>query len=168
MGTHAKAEADVRLILDHFRRIVRVLRESSRAAEQRFGLTGAQLFVLQALAQQPSQSLTDLATQTRTHQSTVSVVVSRLVERGLVARTAAADDARRLELTLTRAGRDLVRRSPHAAQERLFASIEGLPARERAPAKLLGALVEAMELSGEEPGMFFDEDTPRTRRRAGS
>src|SRR4051794_8130303 len=70
---------DVRAIMDAIRRIVRVLRVSSRAAEKQVGLSGAQLFVLHKLADTPALSLNELADRTRTHQSSVSVVVQRLV-----------------------------------------------------------------------------------------
>jgi tetratricopeptide (TPR) repeat protein len=63
------------------REIVQALRESSRRAEQRLGISGAQLFVLEKLADAPSQSLNDLAARTFTHQSSVSTVVARLVEQ---------------------------------------------------------------------------------------
>src|SRR3954469_8533224 len=99
MGAHTIPRGgETRAILDAVRRIVRTLHESSRAAEKSLGLTGAQLFVLQKLADAPGLSLNALAAQTHTHQSSVSTVVSRLVERGLVLRPAAADDGRRLEL----------------------------------------------------------------------
>src|SRR6188768_2776524 len=95
MGAHMTSRADdTRAILDAVRRIVRTLHESSRAAEKSLGLTGAQLFVLQKLAEVPGLSLNALAAQTHTHQSSVSTVVSRLVERGLVLRAPAVDDAR--------------------------------------------------------------------------
>src|SRR5262245_64858968 len=73
-----------REVLDSLRRIVQTLRESSRRAEQRLGISGAQLFVLEQLASGPSHSLNDLAARTFTHQSSVSTVVARLVEEGLV------------------------------------------------------------------------------------
>ena len=73
-------------VLDAMRRIVQALRESSRWAERHVGLSGAQLFVLQTLAETPGLSVNELAERTHTHQSSVSVVVSRLaarlVERG--------------------------------------------------------------------------------------
>src|SRR5258708_7219015 len=62
-----------------------------------------------------------------THQSSVSVVVGRLVERGLVARRPSKSDRRRLELSLTQKGRRLIARAPDAAQERLLGAIEELP-----------------------------------------
>ena len=67
-----------------------MLRVASRAAERDVGLGAAQLFVLHKLEEAPRLSLNELAERTRTHQSSVSVVVRRLVNRGLVARTAPA------------------------------------------------------------------------------
>ena len=81
-----------RAVLDSIRRIVRALRESSRKTERSVGLGAAQLFVLQRLAGAPPLSINELADRTLTHQSSVSVVVSRLVRAGLVARTRAAAD----------------------------------------------------------------------------
>lgn len=167
MGAHTiKGAADTRVVLDAVRQIVRVLHESSRAAEMRVGVTGAQLFVLQTLAESPASSLNDLAGRTHTHQSSVSTVVSRLVKRGLVTRVPAAADRRRLELRLSPEGRRLVAKAPDAAQARLIAAIEQLPAaRRRALAQSLGALTTAMNLADRQPVMFFDE-AARTARKA--
>jgi DNA-binding MarR family transcriptional regulator len=149
--------------LDDLRRIVRVLRESSRAAERSVGLSGAQLFVLQCLADGRAGSLNALAARTHTHQSTVSVVVRRLVERGLVRRRNADDDARRVELSLTARGRTLLGRAPDAAQERLIAGLERLSPADRAQlARALRRLVGAMGLDADEPAMFFEEKRGRS------
>src|SRR5258706_11797595 len=87
MGSDTLVErAEVRAVMDGVRRLVQVLRESSRAARRRVGLSAAQLFVLHRLADAPALSLNELAARTFTHQSTVSVVVSRLVEQGLGSR----------------------------------------------------------------------------------
>lgn len=169
MGPHIIRRAhDTRAVLDSVRRIVRTLHESSRAAEKQVGLTGAQLFVLQKLAESPGVSLNDLAATTHTHQSSVSTVVSRLVDRGLVLRSPAPDDARRLELRLSADGRRLAARAPDAAQARLIHAIERLPAaRRRSLARSLLALTNSMDLAGGEPVMFFD-DTARGSRRRGT
>src|SRR5579885_2556290 len=74
------------LVVDALRRLVRELRDSARLAQGRTAITGAQLFVLRALAAEPGLSINELAERTMTHQSSVSVVVSRLVARGLVTR----------------------------------------------------------------------------------
>jgi DNA-binding MarR family transcriptional regulator len=147
-------------ILDDLRRIVRVLRESSRAAERQLGVTGAQLFVMRALASSPALSLNALAERTRTHQSTASVVVTRLVKRGLVKRSASADDARRVELELTKRGRKLLERAPLAAQDRLIDGVEKLKREDQQTLALsMRRLVHAMDLGDEEPLMFFDDES---------
>jgi DNA-binding MarR family transcriptional regulator len=146
-------------ILDDLRRIVRTLRESSRAAEGALGVSGAQLFVLQTLASSPALSLNALAERTRTHQSSVSAVVKRLVESELVARRASSEDARRLELELTARGRALLKRAPFAAQDRLIRGVDEMPAAERRLlARGLRALLDAMHLDESPPAMFFEED----------
>ncbi|HVD94029.1 MAG TPA: MarR family transcriptional regulator [Vicinamibacterales bacterium] len=167
MGAHTiRRTADTRAVLDAVRRIVRTLHESSRAAEKAVGVTGAQLFVLQKLAESPSASLNDLAARTHTHQSSVSTVVSRLVDRGLVIRAASATDGRRLELRLSAEGRRLLARAPDAAQARLVRAIEQLPAAHRhGLSRSLVELTNAMEVGGREPVMFFDETVHGTTRR---
>jgi DNA-binding transcriptional ArsR family regulator len=92
MGTHVSRGADVQAVLDGVRRIVQALRASSRWAERHVGLSGAQLFVLQKLAETPAISVNELAERTHTHQSSVSAVISRLAELGLVTRKRSAAD----------------------------------------------------------------------------
>lgn len=166
MGTHITAgSTETRLVLDSVRRIVQALHESSRWAEKHLGLTGAQLFVLQKLAESPCLSLNELATRTHTHQSSVSAVVARLAERGLVVRGPAENDGRRVELRLSADGRRMIRRAPNLPQQRLIQGIERLAAsRRRALAASLDALTSAMAVGDENAVMFFDEDKRRRRR----
>jgi DNA-binding MarR family transcriptional regulator len=168
MGPHTSDRSpDTRVVLDAVRRIVQALHESSRWAEKHLGLTGAQLFVLQKLADSPCWSLNELATRTHTHQSSVSAVVARLVERGLVVRGSGERDARRVELRLSPEGRKLIRRAPNLPQQRLIQGIERLAAsRRRALAASLNALTSAMAVNDQHAVMFFDEARWRRRRMA--
>src|SRR5438874_207975 len=104
--------SEVRAALDAFRRIVRALRVGARDVERRAGLSSAQLFALQQIAEHPGASINDVAALTFTHQSSVSVVIQRLVAGRLVAKVAASHDRRRQHLELTAAGRRGLRRSP--------------------------------------------------------
>jgi DNA-binding MarR family transcriptional regulator len=152
-------------VMDSLRAVVRALRISTRAVEKEIGISGAQLFVLQRLEDAPARSVNELADRTSTHQSSVSTVVSRLVERGLVLRAASPEDGRRLELRVSAEGRRLVSRAPDAAQARLIQAIEQLPAgRRQALARLLGELTEAMDLGDRTPVMFFDTSDRKGRR----
>jgi DNA-binding MarR family transcriptional regulator len=160
------SQLEVQSAVNDLRRIVRVLRESSRAVEEHVGVSGAQLFVLQALADSSAVSLNELAERTLTHQSTVSVVVKKLVERGLVSRVPSEVDGRRVEITLTREGRALLKRAPGVPQRRLIEGIERLtPAERRQIAVLLHRLAETMRVSEEEPAMFFEEPDEGERKK---
>jgi DNA-binding MarR family transcriptional regulator len=98
---------DIGAVLRALSGLVRALHASHRSAEQRWNVSAAQLLVLDKLADAPAHSVNDLAERTLTHQSTVSVVVKRLVRRGLVRRQRSLADGRRTELALTTAGRSL-------------------------------------------------------------
>jgi DNA-binding MarR family transcriptional regulator len=166
--TRARAASDVRAALDAFRRIVQSLRVDQRAGSRPTSLSSAQLFALQQIAEHPQASINDLAALTFTHQSSVSVVIQRLVRRRLVAKVAARDDRRRQCLALTAGGRRVLQRAPVATQERLINAISVLPAAERrqlARSLRAVALAVAPEGAAPHPPMFFEEDrAPRGRR----
>lgn len=167
-----KEDNTVRRVLDSIRQIVRVLRLASREAEKRVGLSGAQLFVLQKLAEGGVLSVNDLAERTHTHQSSVSVVVQRLVERGLVDRTRSQKDARQAEVTVTAAGRASLKAAPTAAQDQIVEALEKFSGRDlKQLAESLDRLVEELGIGDEDAPMMFEEDTPKAaagKRRARS
>jgi len=103
-------------VMDGVRAVVRALRLNTRAIEKQLGISLAQLWVLQILAEKPAESLNELALATATHQSSVSVVVRRLVERELVTRVTANADKRRVRIELTDAGRSLLKDAPPTVQ----------------------------------------------------
>jgi len=129
--TRSSTSADVRAALDALRRIVQALRLDGRGEAPGSRPSSAQLFALRQLAEHPGASINELAALTFTHQSSVSVVVQRLVARGLVARLSVGGDRRRHRFAPSAAGRRLLRNAPPAAQDRLIAAISALPARER-------------------------------------
>ncbi|HVV87583.1 MAG TPA: MarR family transcriptional regulator, partial [Kofleriaceae bacterium] len=137
---------------------MRVIREGSRGGERVGGISGAQVFVMHCLLGSGPLTISELAGRTMTHQSSVSVVVQRLVDRGLVTRGIADGDRRRREVALTAAGRRLLRRTPDAAQTRLLGAIARMPRRAREQlAESLVALVHAMGADREPAEMFFED-----------
>ncbi len=148
---------DVEPVFNALRQIVHTLHGASREIERTLGITGAQLFVLAQLRATPSLSINALAERTMTHQSTVSVVVNRLVRRALVKKVRAAADARRVELTLTPAGAVLLGKAPEAMQVRLARAIVSLePATRDALGQGLGDLVRALGVADAPVAMFFE------------
>ncbi len=89
-----------------------------------FGLTEQQWRVLRALASADEPlEVTRVAARTELLPPSVSRIVARLVDDGVIARTTVEHDQRRATVQLTRKGHGLVRRiAPHS--EHIYAEIE--------------------------------------------
>jgi DNA-binding MarR family transcriptional regulator len=128
-------------IVDAVRSLNHNIRVSARAVEKQLGISSAQLQILQELAERPAQSINALAENTFTHQSSVSMVVRRLLDSGLVKREHPTGDARRVSVSLTPLGRSLVRRAPVTAHSRLLAGLRSIP---RAELRSIAACFETV------------------------
>jgi DNA-binding MarR family transcriptional regulator len=124
--------ATARALLDALQAVARELRLTERRGHAPLGLPPAQLRALRELAAQPAASLAELAERTHTDPSSASVVVQRLVERGLVVRADSERDRRRTELRATAAGRTLVARAPADAVARVADALSPLGDRQAA------------------------------------
>ena len=149
------------------RSVVRALRLNTRSIEGKLGISLAQLFVLQQLVDKPAESLNELAERTATHQSSVSVVVRRLVDRGLVTRVASEADRRRVHIALTPAGAAMVRGAPPTVQSDLMHGMSRMTPDQRATlAELLEVWLLASSIDLATPPMMF-EDEPSARVASG-
>ena len=153
-------------ILNDVRRLVRFVQGAAAQTTCRLGITPSQLFVLQALADTPSLSLNDLAARVYADQSTVSVVVSRLVASGLVSRRRSSTDRRCLRLAVSAKGIRLLRRGLgiDAPQVNMVAGIRRLLSRERDDfARALARFLDVMGLHAAPAPMLLEEDRPKAR-----
>lgn len=155
-----KIESDSQIVLDSIRRIVRTLRLSSKSTEKSLGLSTAQIFVLQKLAASKDPlSINELATATLTHQSSVSVVVSKLVHRNLIERMVSEIDSRSVKLKISAQGEYLLSKSPPSFQERLMSGLEQLTVSERSGLVTgLQAMILKSGMAEETPSMMLEED----------
>ena len=128
-GAHAP---EARALLDALQAVARELRLTERRGRAPMGLPPAQLRALRELAARPAASLAELAERTYTDPSSASVVVQRLVERGLVVRVDSERDRRRTELRATPSGRALVTRAPADALQRVAGALSPLGERQAA------------------------------------
>ncbi len=145
--------------LNAVRSIVRALRINTRAIELKMGISLAQLFVLQHLAERPADSLNELADRTATHQSSVSVVVRRLVERGYVSRTSSTVDKRRIEIAVTPAGRERLSGAPRTIQSQLIGALAGMSSSEQATlADLMERWLRAAHIDFTSPPMLGEDE----------
>jgi DNA-binding MarR family transcriptional regulator len=115
--------------------------------------------VLQEVAENSTPlSINALAERTLTHQSSVSVVVAKLVRLELIERLSSKTDARAVELRLSQKGEALLRRIPPLIQDRLRDGIARLAPDERQGLVLgLQLLIEKAGLQEGEPSLFFED-----------
>jgi DNA-binding MarR family transcriptional regulator len=153
-------------VLIALRRIVRFLRLADREVEAACDVSAAQLFVLHTLVDDPAASVSELAHRTLTDQSSVSTVVARLVERGLVKRTPSRTDRRRTQLRITPAGVRMVQRAPRVPQAVMIAAIRDMPVAKRAElTRALEGLASVIGANEVAPRMLFEDEPPRARGR---
>lgn len=143
--------------LNGVRRLVAGLQSSARAIEARTGITNAQLFLLQIVAQRDALSMGELAEAAGAQQSTTSLIVGRLTRAGLLSRHQTPEDRRRISLSLTPRGRRLLLDAPTPPTARLIEALRTLsPATLRHLVTSLQALDEAMGMREVEAGMLFE------------
>jgi len=150
-------------ILDGIRAVVRSLRVNTRAIEGQLGVSLAQLWVLQILNERAPQSLNELAEATMTHQSSVSVVVGRLVDAALATRTVDPADRRQRRVAITDAGRALLVKAPPTFQVNLITGLRRLSPEHRVQLAALmhqWLVASGLDLSSAQPMMGEDEGTP--------
>jgi DNA-binding MarR family transcriptional regulator len=111
---------EVDAIVQGLRRVVKALEAYSRDVESTYGVTGPQLWALKTLERVGPLPVSKLGEELAVHQTSASILVSRLERRGLLKRVRSDKDRRIVLLSLTRAGRAIAARAPEAAQGRLM------------------------------------------------
>lgn len=109
---NSNAQEDV---LTALRRIIRATDLHSKHLEKTAGLTAPQLLLLQLLCQGEIRA-GELAQRMSLSQATVTAIMDRLEKRGLVTRQRQSSDKRRVYVTLTESGKDLLSRAPRPLQ----------------------------------------------------
>jgi DNA-binding MarR family transcriptional regulator len=169
--THAITATDRKAVVasvDSLRRVLRALRIAARDTLATAGVSAAQLFVLSALVDGDEASLSELAERTMTDRTSVSAVVDRLVQGGLVTKGTSDEDRRRASIRITPKGRTVLRGAPRPPTALLVEAIERVePAELRSLERGLRALTRAMGVDGEPAEMLFEdgsgEEAPRRR-----
>ena len=122
-------ELCARQILEVVPRAMRLLREEMRR-EAGAGVSVPQFRVLVFLGRTPDASLSAVAHHVGSADATASVMVSRLVERGLVTRTSDPSERRRVMLRLTQRGTTLLERARAHARLRMAERLDALSGEE--------------------------------------
>lgn len=96
------------------------------------GLTQRQTALLLELARRPGANVQDLADATGSDRNTLGEVAARLVQRRLIHRRRAKDDARAYDLRITPAGLKLLESMSDGIDEVQRRILEPLPKKDRA------------------------------------
>ena len=104
-------------VIAALRRVIRAVDLHSRTLAVSHGLTGPQALVLKAL-QAGRLTAGVLATSVSLSQGTVTDIIKRLEQRGLIERIRDTQDRRRVLVEATGAGLEVLRKSPPLLQER--------------------------------------------------
>jgi DNA-binding MarR family transcriptional regulator len=141
-------------VLRSIRRIVRRISEHSRSLSRDSGLTVPQLMCLKAIGEleESESEITVAMVSDAVHLSpaTISRIVDRLTNGGLVLRERRAQDRRKVCLSLTPAGIERFQTLPAPLQERFVERLSALDENERLALlqalKRISALMDAEDL----------------------
>jgi DNA-binding MarR family transcriptional regulator len=107
-----------RAVVQALRRIIRAVDIHSRRLGDEHGLTAPQLAAMQEIHRVGRTSAGEVARRIHLSPGTVTGILARLEQRGLVCREPSTDDRRRVELRLTSGGVALLDRAPSLLQDR--------------------------------------------------
>lgn len=158
METKNKAK-DIEEVMQNLRRMVKALQIYAASVEREFGITGPQLWALWELGRAGGPlALKDLAERMYLGGSTVVGVLDRLEAKGLTERLPDLKDRRKVSISLTAAGAELLAKAPHPAHGQLLHALQDMP-----PTLVVelreatDILVRAMEAENLEARFFFSE-----------
>jgi len=103
-------------VLISLRRIVRATGRYSRRLSKEAGLTAPQLLVMQAILSEEEMTMGEIAKSVSLSQATITSILDRLENRGLVERYRGKEDKRRVYAHVTEAGKALLQKAPTPLQ----------------------------------------------------
>ncbi|MBI2275795.1 MAG: winged helix-turn-helix transcriptional regulator [Dechloromonas sp.] len=114
-------------VLQQFRLIYGSMRQYFRLVEERCGMPGSQMWVLQEVRRRPEIGIGELALCMGIHQSTCSLLVDKLVTQGFLVKQRRSADQRRVGLSLTTDGLQALAALPGPAEGILPEALAELP-----------------------------------------
>jgi DNA-binding MarR family transcriptional regulator len=137
-------------VIAALRRIIRAVDLHSRHLVDEVGLTGPQLVALKEAARLGPTPISALARSVHVSHPTMTGIIDRLEKRGLVLRCRDEKDRRKISVTVTHLGQELLARAPSPLQDRFRAELTKLEEWERnlmlANLQRIAALMDADRL----------------------
>lgn len=141
-----KNAEDWQEILIHLRQIMRATDLHSRQVKKNCGLTLPQIMLLRSIRAQGDVTVRKLARDISLSQPTVTTILDRLEERGLVERIRSTHDRRIVNARLTELGRQMLEKSPPLLDETFMRRFSALSEDEQQALKsALGKIVQLLD-----------------------
>lgn len=156
--THTNTTHDVLVAL---RRIIRAVDLQSKRIAKSSGLTTPQVMVLQSIRDLGEVTTGRLSGAVSLSQATVTTILDRLEQRGLVERYRSDRDRRIVHAKLTDMGRKALRKAPPLLHERFIEAFADLPPGRQT--EMITTLEEVASLLGGsdiDAAPFLDVDVP--------
>jgi DNA-binding MarR family transcriptional regulator len=122
------------------------LQSSSKLMASSLGITGPQRLVLRIVGQFPGLSAKELARIVHLHPSTITGILQRLVEKGLLERKGDPRDRRRIRLRIRQRARQFTERRNGTVEAAVDQALSQLPrAHVQRAREVLWAIADALE-----------------------
>jgi DNA-binding MarR family transcriptional regulator len=103
-------------VLKKLRIVIRAAQRHSAWIETQCGVSGAQLWIMQELFDEPGLRVGEIASRLAVHQTTTSNLLDALEKRGFVVKTRDQKDQRAVRLSLSESGTNLLMAAPKPAR----------------------------------------------------
>ena len=123
---HFKDHTLTNEVLIALRRIIQAIDLYSRSLVKRHGITGPQLVILQELSKHSEMSVGELAKAISLGQATVTGILDRLENRGLIIRRKSDDDKRKVLIAPTEESHKMIATTPSPLQQTFVTQFEKL------------------------------------------
>ncbi|HWV16931.1 MAG TPA: MarR family transcriptional regulator [Cellvibrio sp.] len=113
-------------VLTSLRRVIRAIDLHSQHLVKTASVTGPQLRLLQLMSADGQPTVSDLAKKMSLSQATVTSIMDRLANRGLIERVRSTDDKRKVHPKLTEEGREILAKTPTPLQDSFVRNFNSL------------------------------------------
>ncbi len=113
-------------VLKHFREIYIQAKSELKDNVKKTGLSGSQLWIMQQIYNFNGISNSELAKNLTLHVSTCSILVNKLIKKGLVEKTRSSTDERKIVLTISSKGKQLMAKAPKSPEGAIPSALKKL------------------------------------------
>ena len=113
-------------VLKHFREIYIQAKSELKDNVKKTGLSGSQLWIMQQIYNFNGISNSELAKSLTLHVSTCSILVNKLIKKGLVEKARSPTDERKIVLTITSKGKQLMAKAPKSPEGAIPSTLKKL------------------------------------------